>query len=58
MRGKCGSLERTVIGRQISASGRQKDCLVYDFYGLTDEEIRIVEEATAKTLLRHSSCKL
>ena len=27
-------------------SDRQIDRLVYDLYGLTDEEIRIVEEAT------------
>ena len=31
--------ERTAIHRQI-------DQLVYDLYGLTDSEIRIVEEAT------------
>jgi hypothetical protein len=38
--------ERTVIGHQISATDRQIDRLVYELYGLTDEEIRIVEEAT------------
>ena len=40
--------ERTVIGHQISATDRQIDNLVYELYGLTDEEIRIVEEATAR----------
>jgi hypothetical protein len=36
--------ERTVIGHQISATDRQIDHLVYDLYGLTDEEIKVVEE--------------
>jgi predicted type IV restriction endonuclease len=40
--------ERAVIGAQISATDRQIDRLVYELYGLTDEEIRIVEEATAR----------
>ena len=40
--------ERTVIGVQISATDRQIDHLVYELYGLTDDEIRIVEEATAR----------
>ncbi len=40
--------ERTVIGHQISATDRQIDSLVYELYGLTDEEIQIVEEATAR----------
>ena len=40
--------ERTVIGHQISATDRQIDYLVYDLYGLTDEEIKIVEEATTR----------
>ncbi|MBA2441384.1 MAG: Eco57I restriction-modification methylase domain-containing protein [Rubrobacter sp.] len=40
--------ERTVIGHQISATDRRIDRLVYELYGLTDEEIRIVEEATAR----------
>ena len=39
--------ERTVIGHQISATDRQIDNLVYELYGLTEEEIQIVEEATA-----------
>jgi Rad3-related DNA helicase len=40
--------ERTVIGHQISATDRQIDQLVYELYSLTDEEIQIVEEATAR----------
>jgi len=38
--------ERSLIQRQINATDRQIDRLVYELYGLTDEEIRIVEEAT------------
>jgi type II restriction/modification system DNA methylase subunit YeeA len=39
--------ERTVIGYQISATDKQIDNLVYELYGLTDEEIKIVEEASS-----------
>ena len=39
--------ERTVIGHQISTTDRQIDNLVYELYGLTDEEIQIVVEATS-----------
>lgn len=39
--------ERTVIQHQIEATDGQIDRLVYDLYGLTDEEIEIVEEATS-----------
>ena len=39
--------KRTVIQRQIETTDRQIDQLVYELYGLTDEEIQIVEEATA-----------
>ncbi len=35
--------ERTVIGHQIAATDRQIDRLVYELYGLTEEEIAIVE---------------
>lgn len=38
--------ERTVIERDIGATDRQIDRLVYDLYGLTEEEIAVVEEAT------------
>ena len=40
--------DKTAIQRQIDATDRQIDQLVYDLYELTDEEIKIVEEATAK----------
>lgn len=35
----------TAIERQIDATDRQIDELVYELYGLTDKEIRIVEES-------------
>lgn len=38
--------ERTVIERDIAATDRQIDRLVYDLDGLTEEEIAIVEEGT------------
>ena len=39
--------EKTIIQRQIDATDRQIDQLVYELYGLTDEEIRIFEESIA-----------
>jgi hypothetical protein len=36
-----------MITSWIDATDRQIDRLVYELYGLTDEEIRIVEEATS-----------
>ena len=36
--------EQTVFQAQIDATDRQIDRLVYELYGLTGEEIRIVEE--------------
>lgn len=33
---------------QVAATDRQIDRLVYDLYGLTEEEIRIVEEGASK----------
>jgi len=38
--------EKVLIQRQIDAADKQIDQLVYEFYGLSEEEIRIVEEAT------------
>ena len=35
--------EQTLIKRQIDATDRQIDKLVYELYGLTPEEIAIVE---------------
>ena len=40
--------ERTALARQIEATDGEIDRLVYELYGLSDEEIRIVEEATAR----------
>jgi hypothetical protein len=40
--------DRTALARQIDATDQEIDRLVYELYGLTDEEIRIVEEATAR----------
>ena len=37
---------KTATQRQIDATDRQLDRLVYELYGLTDDEIRIVEDAT------------
>lgn len=37
--------EKTGLQRQIAATDRQIDHLVYELYGLTEEEIKIVEEA-------------
>jgi len=38
--------ERTLISRRIEATDRQIDRLVYELYGLTEEEIGIVEAAS------------
>lgn len=40
--------ERKIIGQQIAATDRQIDRLVYELYGLNDEEIAVVEEATPR----------
>jgi hypothetical protein len=37
--------EQTGLQRQIEATDRQIDALVYELYGLTEEEIKIVEAA-------------
>ena len=39
--------QRGAIGRQIEATDAEIDRLVYDLYGLTKEEIAIVEGAKA-----------
>jgi len=36
---------RDLYQRQIEATDGQIDALVYELYGLTEEEIKIVEEA-------------
>jgi len=35
--------EKTNLQRQIEATDKQIDSLVYELYGLTEEEIKIVE---------------
>ena len=40
------SYEKTAIQRQIDATDKQIDQLVYELYGLTEEEIKIVEEGS------------
>ena len=37
--------ETNLVERQIEATDKQIDALVYELYGLTEEEIRIVEGA-------------
>ena len=37
--------EQTALARQIAATDAQIDCLVYDLYGLSEDEIRIVQGA-------------
>lgn len=38
--------DKTALQRQIDATDKQIDALVYELYGLTEEEIRILEEGT------------
>ncbi|MEA2045295.1 MAG: TaqI-like C-terminal specificity domain-containing protein [Euryarchaeota archaeon] len=38
--------EKTLLQRQIDATDRQIDRLVYELYDLTEEEVKIVEEAS------------
>ncbi len=35
--------EKTALQRQIDATDKQIDKLVYELYGLTEEEIKVVE---------------
>ena len=37
--------DKTAIERQIAATDRQTDQLVYELYGLAEDEVRIVEGA-------------
>jgi len=41
----CFAYDKTRIQRQIDATDKQIDNLVYALYGLTEEEISIVEDA-------------
>ncbi len=38
--------DKTIVQRHIEETDQQIDELVYELYGLTEEEIKIVEEAT------------
>ena len=38
--------EKTVLERQITASDTELDRLVYDLYGLEEDEIKIIETAS------------
>jgi hypothetical protein len=40
--------KKTVLQRQIDATDKQIDNLVYELYNLTEEKIRIVEEGAKK----------
>ena len=40
--------EKTQLSRQIAATDSAIDKLVYELYGLTEEEIKIVESGSAK----------
>jgi hypothetical protein len=40
--------ERATLQNAVTATDRQIDALVYDLYGLTDDEIQLVESASAK----------
>jgi hypothetical protein len=42
---KAKGAAKTSIERAIAATDKQIDALVYELYGLTDEEIRIVEQS-------------
>lgn len=41
--------EKTMLQRQITATDHQIDQLVYELYGLTEEEIKIVEGGSSRT---------
>lgn len=45
--------EQTALQRQIEATDRQIDALVYELYGLTEEEIKIVEGREMESVLHH-----
>ncbi len=43
------TFKRNAIQHQIDATDKEIDRLVYELYGLTDDEIRIVEEPRRQT---------
>jgi hypothetical protein len=42
----CTDQEKTIIQRQIDSTDRRIDEFVYELYGLTEEEIKIIESTT------------
>jgi hypothetical protein len=48
--------EKTALHRQIDATDRQIDQLVYELYGLTEDEISIVEGATGPRKRKNGNC--
>jgi hypothetical protein len=40
--------EKTLLSRQVEATDAAIDKLVYELYGLTEEEIKIVESGSGK----------
>jgi hypothetical protein len=40
--------DKTALQREIDAKDRQIDSLAYELYGLTDDEIKTVQEATKR----------
>jgi hypothetical protein len=42
--------DKTIIQQQINVTDQQIDRLVYELYGLTDEEIKTVEEQTSLSI--------
>jgi hypothetical protein len=50
--------EKTRLQRQIDATDRLIDQVVYDLYGLREEEISIVEEATTKQRVASANTKV
>jgi hypothetical protein len=48
--------EQEFLQRQIAATDRSIDALVYELYGLAEAEIRIVEGRNAGQESQHSGC--
>lgn len=49
MSGKCLDHEKTVLKRQLEGVDRQIDQLVYELYGLSEDEIKIVENESTES---------
>ena len=44
--------QKAIVQRQIDATDRQIDQLVYQLYGLTDEEVALIEEELTPTIVQ------